>query len=254
MRLAHNNRKDRDRMDDRMNTIAGWVLGAGIVLLGTSIVTGEMFHGERPEKMGYPIEGVVEEGAEGAGEAEQPIAAFLAGADAGRGADVFKKCTACHTINPGGANGLGPNLHGIMGAPVAGKPGFAYSDALKSKGGSWDWETMSQWLKSPKTFAPGTKMTFAGLSKPEDRANLLAWMNTQGSNLPLPPPPAAGANPAQAAADAADQTQAAGDKGEDEPVLTEDQAAKQPEGRVMAEGAPSVAGREEQATSKSKSE
>jgi cytochrome c len=108
---------------------------------------------------------------------------------------------------------------------------------------------MSDWLKSPKSFAPGTKMTFAGLSKPEDRANLMAWLNTQGSNLPLPPPPAAAANPAQAAAEAADQP-AAGDKAEDEPVLTEGQAAKQPEGRVMGEGAPTTAGREEQAKTK----
>jgi cytochrome c len=241
-------------MDDRTNTIAGWVLGAGIVALGASIVTGEMFHSERPEKMGYPIEGVEEEGAGGGGEAEQPIAALLAGADVGRGEAVFKKCAACHTITPGGANGLGPNLHGIMGAPLAGKPGFAYSDALKGKGGAWDWEAMSQWLKSPKTFAPGTKMTFAGLGKGEDRANLLAWMNTQGSNLPLPPPPAAGASPAQAAAEAADQTQAAGDKGEDEPVLTEAQAAKQPEGRVGGDAATGVAGREGQAKNTSKSE
>jgi cytochrome c len=240
-------------MDDRMNTIAGWVLGAGIVVLGASIVTGEVFKSGRPDKMGYPIEGVVEEGAGGA-EAEQPIAALLAGADVGRGEGVFKKCTACHTINPGGANGLGPNLHAIMGAPLAAKPGFAYSDALKTKGGNWDWEAMSEWLKSPKTFAPGTKMTFAGLSKPEDRANLLAWMNTQGSNLPLPPPPAAGGNPAQAAAEAADQTQAAGDKGEDEPVLTESQAAKQPEGRVLGDAATGVAGRESQSKNTSKSE
>jgi cytochrome c len=112
---------------------------------------------------------------------------------------------------------------------------------------------MSQWLKSPKSFVPGTKMTFAGLSKPEDRANLMAWMNQQGSNLPLPPPPAAADNPAAAAAEQADMP-AVGDKAEDEPILTEGQAAKQPEGRVMGEGAPSVAGREEQAKGKSKSE
>jgi cytochrome c len=239
-------------MDDRFNTIAGWVLGAGIVALGASIVTGEMFHTERPEKMGYPIEGVEVE-SEGGAEAEQPIAMFLAAADPGKGEAVFKKCAACHTATPGGPNGLGPNVHGIMGQPVAARPGFAYSDALKSKGGTWDWETMSQWLKSPKTFAPGTKMTFAGLSKPEDRANLMAWLNSQGSNLPLPAPPAAGANPAAAAAEAADQP-AGGDKGENEPVLTEGQAAKQPEGRVMGEGAPGVAGREAQAKGRSESE
>ena len=231
-------------MDDRFNTIAGWVLFAGVVALGASLATGEMFHGDRPEKMGYPIEGVEVEGGEGAA-AEQPIAAFLASADPALGEQVFKKCAACHTATPGGANGLGPNIHGIMGQPVAGRAGFAYSDALKSKGGAWDWEAMSAWLKSPKAFAPGTKMTFAGLSKPEDRANLMAWLNSQGSNLPLPPPPAAEGNPAQVAAEASDQP-ASGDKGEDEPVLTEGQAAAQPVGRVTGEGAPAVAGREEQ--------
>ncbi|HWH18158.1 MAG TPA: cytochrome c family protein, partial [Allosphingosinicella sp.] len=108
---------------------------------------------------------------------------------------------------------------------------------------------MSEWLKSPKTFAPQTKMTFAGLSKPEDRANLMVYMNAQGSNLPLPPPPAAAANPAEAAAEAAGQP-AAADKGEKEPVLTEGEAAKQPEGRVMGEGAPATSGREGQAKGK----
>ncbi|HWH18795.1 MAG TPA: cytochrome c family protein [Allosphingosinicella sp.] len=236
-------------MDDRFNTIAGWVLGAGIVALGASIVTGEVFKAERPEKMGYPIEGVVLEGEEGGGEAEQPIAAYLANADPAAGEQVFKKCAACHTINQGGANGLGPNLYGVMGRAIAGTPGFAFSPDLKAKGGTWTWENMSEWLKSPKTFVPGTKMTFAGLGKPEDRANLMAYMNAQGSNIPLPPPPAATGDPAQAAAEAAGQP-AAAEKGEKEPVLTEGQAAKQPVGRVGGEGAPAVAGREGQAKTK----
>ena len=236
-------------MDDRTNTIAGWVLGAGIVALGASIVTGEMFKAERPETMGYPIEGVELEN-EGGGEAEAPIATFLAAADAGAGEQVFKKCAACHTVDAGGANGLGPNLHGVMGRAVAGSPGFNFSDALKSKGGTWTWDAMSEWLKSPKTFAPGTKMTFAGLGKPEDRANLMVYLNAQGSNLPLPAAPAAAPTDPVAAAEASDQP-AVGDKGETEPVLTEDQAAKQPEGRVMGEGAPATAGREGQAKTKS---
>jgi cytochrome c len=237
-------------MDNRSNTIAGWVLGAGIVALGASIVTAEMFHAERPEKMGYPIEGVVLEGEGGGGEAEQPIAALLAGADAAKGEGVFKKCTACHTIAKGGPNGTGPNLWGVMGAPI-GKhaAGFAYSPALSGKGGNWDWESMSAWLKSPRDFAPGTKMTFAGLGKAEDRANLLAYMNTQGdSPLPLPAAPAAGAapaSPAAAAAEASDQG-AAGDKGENEPVLNEVQAAKSPGNNIKGDAAPSVAGRTEQ--------
>src|SRR3546814_6285885 len=100
--------------------------------------------------MGYPIEGVE---VEGEGEvAEQPIAFFLASADAAAGEQVFKKCAACHTANQGGPNGLGPNLFGTMGKPVAHVAGFAYSDALKSHGGTWDWETMRQWLKSPRDF------------------------------------------------------------------------------------------------------
>jgi cytochrome c len=184
-------------MNDRFNTIAGWVLAGGIVLLGATLVTGEVFKHERPETMGYPIEGVVEEGGAGGEEAEQPIAALLATADAARGEAAFRKCSTCHTITPGGAAGIGPNLHGIMGAGVASR-GFAYSPDLTAKGGTWDWETMNTWLRSPRGFAPGTKMTFAGLSNPQERADLILYLNSQGSNLPLPPPPAAA--PAEGAA------------------------------------------------------
>ena len=228
-------------MDNRFNTIAGWVLGGGIVLLGASLVTGEIFKAERPEKMGYPIAGVVEEG-EGEGEAEPPIAALLQTADASAGEAVFRKCAACHTVNQGGASGLGPNLWGTMGAPLAHVAGFAYSDALRSKGGTWTWETMNEWLRSPRAFAPGTKMTFAGLGKAEDRANLLAYLNAQGSNLPLPAPQAAPASPAENAAEASDQPAAPG-KAKDQPVQTEQQAAPN---KVGGEGAPAVAGRAEQ--------
>ncbi|HEU4705012.1 MAG TPA: cytochrome c family protein [Sphingomicrobium sp.] len=224
-------------MSDRFTTISGWVLFAGIIALGSSIVTGEVFHSERPETMGYPIEGVEIEGAEG--EAEKPIAFYLAAADAAKGEQVFKKCAACHNADPGGANALGPALYGVMGNPVAGHPGFAYSDALKSKGGSWDWETMSAWLANPKKFAPGTKMTFAGLGKPEDRANVMAFLNSRdGSPLPVP------AAPAEAAADAGAGKPGAADgaqKAENEPVLTEQQAGTNPK-NVGGSGAPKVSG------------
>lgn len=180
-------------MDNRFNTIAGWVLGAGIVLLGATLVTGEIFRAERPEVMGFPIAGVVEEGA-GAAEAEQPIAFYLQTADVGRGEAQFRKCTSCHTINQGGANGLGPNLYGVMGTGVAQHaPGFNYSDPLRSHGGTWDWDTMSAWIKSPRAFAEGTRMSFPGLSDPQARADLLLYLNSQGGSLQLPPPPAAAA-------------------------------------------------------------
>jgi cytochrome c len=230
-------------MDNRSNTIAGWVLGAGIVALGASIVSGEMFHQGRPEKMGYPIEGVALPN-DGPAEAEVPIANLLAAADPAKGSQQFNKCTGCHTIEKGGPAKQGPNLWGVMGSGI-GKhaPGFPYTPALAGKGGNWDWESMSQWIKSPKDFAPGTKMNFAGIGNPQDRANLLAYLNTQDdSPLPLPTPQAAPAAPAgdpKAAAEKADQP-AAGDKGETEPVLNEQQAGPN---RIGGEGAPAVAGR-----------
>lgn len=184
-------------MDDRFNTIAGWTLFAGIVALGSSIVAGEMFHSGRPEKMGYPIEGVEVEG-EG-GEAEQPIEFYLAQADVTKGQSVFNKCTACHTIDKGAPNQLGPNLWGVLGMPIGKGHGFAFSPALAEKGGTWTWTTMSEWLSNPKAFAPGTKMTFAGISNPQDRANVIAFMNSKSdSPMPLPaaPPPKAEGNEA----------------------------------------------------------
>lgn len=201
-------------MEDRFNTIAGWTLFAGVVALGLSSVSSHYFRANKPhapEKQGYAIEGVEAEGGEGA--AEVPIANLLATADVAKGEAVFAKCTSCHTINAGGANGIGPNLHAVVGEAIGqGAGGFAFSDALKTKGGNWTFELLNDWLKSPKAFAPGTKMTFAGLSKPEDRANIIAYLNTQGSNLPLPAAaaPAADVAPAgKGAAPAPSGTQAA---------------------------------------------
>ncbi|RVT94730.1 c-type cytochrome [Sphingomonas crocodyli] len=186
-------------MDDRANTLAGWALAGGIAALGLSILSGEYFHAERPEKMGYVVEGVEEEGAEGGAAAEKPIEFYLASADPAKGADVFKKCAACHNANNGGPNALGPNLWHVLGEPVGKGRGFAFSDALAGKGGNWNWQNLSDWLKSPKAFAPGTKMTFAGLSKPEDRANVIAYLNQQSpSPLPMPAAPAEDAAPAPA--------------------------------------------------------
>ena len=205
-------------MDDRFNTIAGWVLFAGIIALGSSIVAGEVFHSERPEKGGYPIAGVAQEG-EGGAAAEQPIEFYLAKADPAKGQQVFNKCAACHNADKGGANQLGPNLWGVLGEPIGQGKGFAFSSALSSKGGNWNWDNLSQWLSSPKAFAPGTKMTFAGLSNPEDRANVMAFLNAH-SDAPKPLPAA----PAAAVADASSAKPGTGpnngpQKAEKEPVL-----------------------------------
>jgi cytochrome c len=232
-------------MDDRFNTIAGWVLFAGIVALGSSIVASEAFHSERPEKMGYPIAGVEQEG-EGGGAAEQPIEVYLAKADPAKGQQVFNKCMACHNADKGGANQLGPNLWGVLGEPIGQGKGFAFSDALAKKGGNWDWNNLSQWLTSPRAFAPGTKMTFAGLGNPEDRANVIAFLNAH-SDAPKPMPAAPAATTATAAGPAAagNQPGTGPDNGPQkagkEPVLTEQQTGKNPK-NVGGEGAPKVAG------------
>jgi len=181
-------------MDDRFNTTAGWVLFAGVIGLGFSAVGSRLYNADRPESPeegGYVIEGAVEEGDADAG---PPLATLLATGDAAAGAQVFAKCIACHTINQGGATGTGPNLYAVMGTGI-GKhaPGFAYSSALSGHGGIWDYEAMDAWLKSPRAFASGTKMSFAGLSKPEDRANVILYMRENGGGpaLPTPEPPAA---------------------------------------------------------------
>lgn len=178
-------------MDDRFNTIAGWVLFSGIIALGLSILSGKFFHAdnpEAPETPGYVIE--AEE--EGAGaDAGPDLGTLLASGSAAAGEAVFAKCTACHTIEQGGANGIGPNLYGIMGQPIGQHvAGFAYSSALSSHGGEWDWANMDAWLQSPRAFANGTKMSFAGLSSAEDRANVMLYLESFGG-APAKPAPAA---------------------------------------------------------------
>lgn len=235
-------------MDDRFNTTAGWVLFAGIIALGGSIVSSLYFHADSPvhsEKMGYFIEGAAEGGGEGP---TYDLGTVLAAADPAAGEKLFSKCASCHTINSGGANGIGPNLYAVMGKPV-GKhvAGFAYSSALSEHGGNWDYANMDAWLKSPKAFASGTKMSFAGLSKPEDRAALMAYLKANGGGPDYPAPQASEAAPAEgeAAAEAgaeaapgagpgpvegepATAVEAAGGASADQPVAAGQAATKNP--------------------------
>ncbi len=213
-------------MDDRSNTIAGWVLAGGIAALGFTIVSGMYFHGEAPEKPGYAIQGV-ESGDAGAA-AAVPIATLLATADVAKGEAIFKKCVACHTIAAGGADGIGPNLHGVVGRALA-SGAHAYSEALKGKGGNWTFEALNEWLSNPKKYVPGNKMTFAGLGNPEERAAVILYLNSQGSNLPLPAAPAAAAEGAAPVADTAAATgqETAATPATDAPTQAPAQAAPQ---------------------------
>jgi cytochrome c len=199
-------------MNDRFNTIVGWTLFGGIVALGLSSISSHYFEAdkpERPETMGYTV--AVADTGTGAAVVE-PIANRLAKSDAAKGEAIFAKCKACHTIDQGGANGIGPNLWAVIGDAIAqGRGGFAFSDALKAHTGKWDFDTLDKWLTSPAAFAAGTKMTFAGLASPDDRANVILYLNSKGSNLPLPAPVAAAAAPAAGAAAATPAVAMVGD-------------------------------------------
>lgn len=191
-----------------LNKIAGAVLFALLILFGTRTASDIIFAAPAPEKPGYEVE-VAEDGAPApkAEEAKEEIslAALLAEGDAGKGESVAKKCAACHTFDDGGKNKIGPNLHGIVGAALAAVDGFKYSDALKSKGGDWDYEALDGFIAKPKEWAPGTKMAFAGIRSAKQRADLILYLRSLGGNPPPLPEaaPAAAEQPAAAEAPAA---------------------------------------------------
>jgi cytochrome c len=123
----------------------------------------------------------VPEGAGGGGEAPEEtvdVAALMSAADPAAGETVFKKCAACHKLD--GANAVGPHLDGVVGRPVGSVEGFSYSDGMAAHGGNWTPEDLFAFLANPKKDVPGTKMSFAGLPKPEDRANVIAFLEQHG--------------------------------------------------------------------------
>lgn len=143
---------------------------------------------------------------------EPPIAVLLASADVGRGESGAKSlgCVACHSFNEGGKNGIGPNLYGIMGAKHGHLENFAYSAVLKGKEGPWTYEAMSEWLKKPQTYAPGTKMSYAGIADPARRADVILYLRSlAASPIPLPEAPKTAASPAGGVQQAAASTPAA---------------------------------------------
>lgn len=116
--------------------------------------------------------------AEAAAPVEVSFADVFAAADAGKGKKIFKKCKACHKIEDG-VNATGPSLYGVVGRDRATEPGFSYSDALIAlQGDTWTPEHLNDWLTDPKAYAPGNKMTFKGLPKIEDRANVIAYLQS----------------------------------------------------------------------------
>lgn len=115
------------------------------------------------------------------------LGTLLATADPAKGQSTGKICASCHTFDQGGANRVGPNLWAIVGRPVGGHAGFAYSPAISGHGGAWSYEELDRYLAGPARAIPGNKMSFAGIRNPKSRADLLAWLGTL-NNTPAPFP------------------------------------------------------------------
>ena len=173
-----------------VNKTAGAVLAALLVIFGSKTALDIAYHEHKPVKPGWalPVEAPTTQ-------AKGPVAPFdasqvlalLAKANADAGQDSFKKCLSCHTPQKGGRNGTGPNLWGIVGRKVASHEGFPYSEAMKSKGGEWTWESLATYLHDPKGAIPNNKMAFPGIRDNAELADVLAYMRKL-SDTPAPLP------------------------------------------------------------------
>jgi cytochrome c len=186
-----------------MNKILGALLGTCLVLLAVHIASGAIFTPPVPAKPGYEIQVKTEQAAPSGGTAAaKPAVAsidnLLAGANTQRGAQTAKECELCHNLAKGEGAKIGPPLFGVVGRKVAAEPGFNYSSALKAKGGTWSFDALNTWLFNPQNDVPGTLMTFAGITSDHQRADVIAYLNSN-SDHPLPLPKAAQNAPAKAA-------------------------------------------------------
>ncbi|HUO02215.1 MAG TPA: cytochrome c family protein [Rhizomicrobium sp.] len=176
------------------NKIIGAVLGTAIFIFVVRQVAEVIYEPEVPAKPGYVVEGVAETAS---GAATAPVAevmpdwgTVLPAADVATGKTISVKCEQCHDLSKGGPNKIGPNLYGVVDRPRATHPGFDYSSAMKAKGGNWTYDELFKFLKSPGSYIPGTKMSFAGLSKESDRINLIAYLRSNADSPAAIPAPA----------------------------------------------------------------
>jgi cytochrome c len=171
------------------NKLYAAILMAGVIAMISIIGSGMLVSPSELEKPAYPIEGVADTAkpTAPAAEAIPPVTPLLAKADVDHGAQIARQCQACHNFAKGGPNMVGPNLWGVVGGPHDHKADYSYSEALQKFPGNWDYESINKFITKPQAYVPGTKMGFAGLKKPEDRADVIAWLRQQAdSPVPLP--------------------------------------------------------------------
>ena len=176
-----------------LQKIAGAILVALLLIVGLNVGINELFlnlHGEAPparaiatgpipsSPAAVTIQSARETAASAPGPAQTVPAPAAIVATAEKGEAIAKKCLSCHTFDQSGSTRVGPNLHGVFGRPKASIAGFAYSDALKKLGGAWTPADLDSFLTKPSAFANGTKMTFPGLPSAEDRANVIAYLQS----------------------------------------------------------------------------
>jgi cytochrome c len=179
------------------NKIIGAVLGTMLFIVGLNILVDELMKPEKPSSTGMTVAvGETHGGGtiSAAPEGKPDWGTVLPTADTAAGDKIHQRCLQCHDFEKGGPNKIGPNLYGIVGNKRAHEPSFSYSGAMQSAGGTWGYDELNTFLTSPRAAVPGTKMTFAGLSKAQDRINVIAWLRTKADSpteIPAPHPSAA---------------------------------------------------------------